>query len=277
MTRPVKAPVKTLGILGGLGPYAHVDLERKLLAAARELAGAVRDQDYPEWILSSVPQTPDRTAAIEGRGPSPLPWLLRGLRRLEGADLVVVACNSAHHYLDELRQATGIEILDMIGECAAAVGRRLDAGARVGILATTGTLKSGLYHRALVDRGLRPLSPLDAGGGEEPQQRVMAAIYGDSRLPGIKAEGPTAAARDALARVAAVLVDDLGCQALIAACTEIPLVLTEAEVCGVPLVDSVDVVVRVAISRVYELPSTECNPASSDARGAHRSSAPGRE
>ncbi len=252
MTRPARAPRKVLGILGGLGPYAHVDLERKLLAAARELAGATRDQDYPEWILSSVPQTPDRTAAIAGRGPSPISWLLRGLRRLEGADLIVVACNSAHHYLDEMRRATSIEIVDMIGECAAAVRRRLEAGARVGVLATTGTLESGLYHRALVERGLRPLSPLDAAEGEAMQGEVMAAIYGDEDLPGIKAAGPTPEARQALSRVAEVLVEDLGCRALIAACTEIPLVLTTAEVCGVPLMDSVEAVARAAVARVYE-------------------------
>jgi aspartate racemase len=248
-----RRPVKVLGILGGLGPYAHVDLERKLLDAARELAGAVRDQDFPEWILASVPQTPDRTAAIEGSGPSPLPSLLRGLRRLEGADFVVVACNSAHHFLGELRRASGMEIVDMIDECAAAVRGLVDAGAPVGILATTGTLSSGLYHRALAERGLRPLSPLDAATGDALQCRVMAAIYGDGVNPGIKAVGPTPAARQALLRVAEVLVGGLGCRALIAGCTEIPLVLTTAEVCGVPLVDSADVLARAAVTRIYGL------------------------
>lgn len=274
MTAAAKVPVKTLGILGGLGPYAHVDLEKKLLAAARELAGAAKDQDYPEWILSSMPQTPDRTAGIERRGPSPLPFLLRGLRRLEGADLVLVACNTAHHFLDEMRQATEMEIVDMIGECAAAVRQLLDAGPRtagprtagprVGILATTGTLHSGLYHRALASRGLLPVSPLDTegDGGEKLQRLVMAAIYGDSRLPGIKAEGPTPEARDALLEVAEVLVGDLGCRALIAACTEIPLVLTAAEVCGVPLVDPVAILARAAIVRAYALPSTGYSPTS---------------
>jgi aspartate racemase len=252
MTRPAPKPAKVLGILGGLGPWAHVDLERKLLAAARELAGAVRDQDYPEWIVASVPQTPDRTAAIDG-GPSPLPWLLRGLRRLEGADFVVVACNSAHHFLDELRRDSGMEILDMIDECAAAVAGRVEAGSPVGVLATTGTLKSGLYHRALEERGLRPVSPLDAGGGEELQQAVMTAIYGDETTPGIKAEGPTPEAREALTGAAEALVEDLGCRALIAACTEVPLALTAPEVCGVPLVDSVAVVARAAVARIYGL------------------------
>ncbi len=245
-------PRKVLGILGGLGPYAHIDLERKLLAAARELAGASRDQDFPQWIVASVPQTPDRTAAIAGRGPSPFPALLAGLARLVGADFVLIACNSAHYFLEELQQQTDLELVDMVAECAAAVRGLLKEGDRVGVLATTGTVRSGLYHRALIDRGLRPLSPLDAVDGERLQQRVMAAIYGADGLPGIKAEGPTPEAREALLQVAKVLVEDLDCRTLIAACTEIPLVLTEPEVCGVPLVDSVDVAARVAVDRIYE-------------------------
>lgn len=264
--RPGRArPGKILGILGGLGPWAHLDLERKLLDAARRLAGAVEDQDYPEWILSSVPGTPDRTAGIEDEGPSPLPWMIRSLHRLEtrttpdgvivpGADFVIVACNSAHHYLDELRRSTEVEVLDLIGECAGYLAARFPAGSRIGVLATTGTLRSGLYQRALRERGLEPRSPRDLPEGDARQRDlVMGAVYGRDGQPGLKTEGASPAARAALLEAARLLVEELGCVALVAGCTEIPLALTEPEVEGVPLVDAVEVIARVAIARVYDL------------------------
>lgn len=265
-----RAPRQVIGILGGLGPHAHIDLERKLLRAAQEIAGAVRDQDFPEWIVSSVPQTPDRTAAIHGDAPDPLPWLVRGVLRLEsrttadgehvpGADFVIVACNSAHHFLDRLRQTTELPVLDIIGECATELEHSLEPGSKVGLLATTGTLDSGLYHRALRERGFEPRSLLDASEGRTLQRDlVMAAIYGpfvDGRHTGdgLKTSGTSPEARELLLRAAAILVDDLGCRALVAGCTEIPLALTEPEVSGVPLVDPVTLIARVAIERVYGL------------------------
>jgi aspartate racemase len=264
-------PRKIIGILGGLGPYAHLDLERKLLRAARELAGAARDQDFPEWIVSSVPQTPDRTAAIRGAGPSPLPALVRSLRRLEahttaagetvpGADFVIIPCNTAHHYLADLRRVTELPLVDMIGEVAAELGRGLAKGSRIGLLATTGTLEGGLYHRALAERGLEGRSLLEAPRGEELQRRlVMEAIYGpleDGRHAGggLKSGGATEEARARLLRAAETLVAELGCRALVAGCTEVPLALPDAEVAGVPLVDPVAVLARVAVARAYGLP-----------------------
>ncbi len=264
-------PREIIGIIGGLGPYAHLDLERKLLAAARELAGAVRVRDFPEWILSSAPRTPDRTAAICGDAADPLPWLLRSLRRLEphttaggetipGADFAVLACNTAHHYLEDLRRATDLPLVDLIGECAAYLAGRLQAGSRVGLLALTGTLMSGLFHRALAEHGLVACSPLDARGGEGLQRElVMGAVCGQPEDGGfagggLKTHGVSEPARAALSQAAEVLVNELGATALVAGCTEIPLALTEPTIAGVPLVDPVEVVARVAVARVYDLP-----------------------
>ena len=90
-----------IGIAGGLGPFAHIDFEHKLLQSAQKLVGAVADQDFPEWIVSSIPQTPDRTLSIRGEAQDSAPWLIRSLTRLErggpggendapGADFAVI-------------------------------------------------------------------------------------------------------------------------------------------------------------------------------------------
>lgn len=77
---------RVIGIVGGLGPHAHIELERLMLQAASDrLDRPANDQDYPEWVLSSVPGTPDRTRAIIGEGPSPFAELARSLSRLSGS------------------------------------------------------------------------------------------------------------------------------------------------------------------------------------------------
>lgn len=260
---------KIIGIIGGLGPYAHVYLELQLLQAARELAGAVQDQDYPEWILSSVPQTPDRTRGIlDPEAENPLPWLWRSLARLEprigaggvqvpGADFVVIACNTAHYHLETLRRSTDLPLWSLVQTCADWVAEKAPPATRVGILATEGTLISGLYHRPLAELGLRPVSLLDDPDDGPSKQRswVNEPIYGrpDLGIPGIKAQGVTGEARSRLRRGADHLVHRMGCGVLIAACTEISTALPDAVVHDVPLVDPVRLICRRAIRHAYGL------------------------
>jgi aspartate racemase len=111
---------RVIGIMGGLGPHAHIELERLILAATADILGRpAQDQDYPAWILSSVPATPDRTAALLSGGPSPLAALEESARRLcgrFGADFAVIPCNTAHAFLEELRPRVSIPIFDMVTE-----------------------------------------------------------------------------------------------------------------------------------------------------------------
>ena len=137
---------RTIGIVGGLGPHAHLHFERRLLAAVGD---ARTDQDYPPWILSSLPATPDRTLALGGRGPSPTACLAESVRRIEeSADFAVIVCNTAHAFLDEVRREAAIPILDMVRETLLAVVMRFGPGSRAGLLATTGTVGHRIYHEA---------------------------------------------------------------------------------------------------------------------------------
>ncbi len=261
--------VEIIGIVGGLGPFANLDFERKILESAQSILGASVDQDFPEWIVSSVPQTPDRTLAIQGKAPSPVPWLLRSLHRLQGlrtedglesvgADFAVITCNTAHAYLDELRAATRIPILSMIGETAKYI-KSQSCGSPIGILATTGTLIAQLYHDALKEQGLEPVSLLELPDGEALQQRlVMEPIYGPTedgghKEGGIKGMADCPESRQALEEAARTLIRNFDAGAVIAGCTEIPLVLKGADVDGVLLVDPARVLADVTIRRAYGL------------------------
>jgi len=258
MTRS-PSQAKIIGIVGGLGPHAHIDFEQKLLVCANELVGAKADQEYPEWIVSSVPSTPDRTQAIFGHAPDPTPALLKSARLLEnaGAGILCVPCNSAHYFLPAVRESVGVPILDMIALTAAHIAAR-DRVARVGLLTTTGTLQSRLYHKALNEAGIDSVSPLDLPEGDRRQlEWVMEPIYGPAKNGrhqggGIKAEGDRPEYGAALEQAASALIAE-GAEAVVAGCTEIPLSLTGPDVQGVPLIDPTRVLAEATIREAYEL------------------------
>ncbi len=249
-----------------MGPFAHLDFERKLLESAQSLANAATDQDYPEWIVSSVPGTPDRTGHQLGENDDPTPWLIRSLRRLAlgtpeapAAHFAVMVCNTAHLYLETLRRRASIPIVDMVGLTATTIAQRRP-GIRVGIMATTGTLQNGLYAHALRDANLDAVTLLDLPGGEALQEElVMAAIYGPREAggkrggPSIKGQGYTESFRDMITAAAEILVQRGGAEALIAGCTEIPIVLTGDTAAGVPLFDPTKLLADEAIRLAYRL------------------------
>ena len=251
---------RLIGIVGGLGPFAHLDFERKLLEAARDLIGASADQDFPQWVLSSIPQTPDRTEAFLGRAADPTPVLLRSLERVRraGADFAVVACNTAHLFLARLREESPLPILSLI-EATVDEAARIAPGGSVGLLATSGTLRSRLYHDPLQARGLRAVSPLDLDDGEALQLRcVMEPIYGPwvdgrHRGGGIKTDGGSSRARVLLEEAAGRLVGDGGVDVLVAGCTEIPLAFEGAEAAGRPLLDPARLLAAAAVRHAYDI------------------------
>lgn len=208
-----KRPV--LGILGGMGPLATVDFMRKVI----ELTPAVSDQDHIPMLVVSVPQVPDRTAAILRGGESPLPVLLDGLRTLNrsGVACIAVPCNSAHHWYDDMVGASKAPILHIADAACDSLVARGIASRTVGFLGTSGVLAAGIYQNRLAARGFDCLVP-DSGTQES---HVMGGIYQ------VKA-GDLSAAHELLAAAA----DGLrarGAGAIILGCTEIPIVIEDGE------------------------------------------------
>lgn len=240
-----------------MGPHAHIEFERRLLAAVENPRS---DQDYPEWVVSSVTHTPDRTVALLENGPSPLPWLLRSLERLAAcADFAVLTCITAHAFLEEIRTKVRIPILDMAEAALVETTRRLGPSARVGVLATTGTLRGRVFHRAAsrVAPDLDLVSLLDLqDAGTLQEELVMRPIYGPLREGrrgpgGIKCGGDHdlesgAFHRDVLAAAVGRLAA-AGAECVITGCTEIPLALGREPVDGIPLLDPLDITARAAV------------------------------
>ena len=201
---------RILGVIGGVGPMATVDFYRKLI----ELTDASCDQEHVHVLIDGNSQIPDRTASILAGDSRPLPYLLDSARRLEsaGADLLVVACNAAHYYYDELAAACSVPVLNMI-ELTAQEAVRRGFGCAA-LLAVDGTLRSGIYERAFARHGIRLLLP-----DSEGQRRIMHLIYDE-----VKAGRPVHP--ESLYPV----LDDLagrGASCFLLACTELPLAFSD--------------------------------------------------
>lgn len=219
---------KTIGIIGGMGPAATVDLFAKLIAAT----GAERDQDHLRILIDNNPRVPNRNEAIAGRGPSPGPQLAQSARWLEaaGADFLVIACNTAHAFQADIEAAVTIPLLSMIEATAHAAG----AVDRAGVLAADGCRAAHLYHRAFAQRGVEALFLDEAQQAEFMRLifRVKAVDVGEAVRRGMESLAQSLYAR--------------GAKAIVAACTEVPLVLA-ADRLAVPVINSTDALVSRAI------------------------------
>lgn len=236
-------PGRIVGVIGGLGPAATADFFSRIVQRTE----ARRDQDHLHIIIDNNPLIPDRNAARRGEGPSPGPELAASAQRLEaaGADILCMACNTAHAYETEIRAAIRCPFISMIDATLEDMSRRCPEVRTVGVLAVDACLEAELYQKGLLARGR---SAVILGGGG--QASFMTAINA------VKA-GETG---DDPARRMRAAVQDLvtqGAEAIIAGCTEIPLVLKKSDA-PIRLISSTDALVeRVIIAAGGRLRQTD--------------------
>lgn len=223
---------KTIGILGGMGPEATADLFYRIIRATP----VKRDQDHFHVIIDSNAKIEDRTPAILGTGPSPLPLMIETGKNLEaaGADFLIMPCNTAHYFYDELQEAFNIPLLHMIRLSAEYTSTKYPGVKKTGLLATDGTIASRLYHDSYEKYGMETLTP-----SESSQRDVMDAVYKHIKTGDLETGG------ELLHRVANELID-AGADAVICGCTEVSLVLHDGDI-SVPVVDPLQVLAEEAI------------------------------
>lgn len=235
---------KTVGVLGGMGPEATVDFMAKVIA----LTDARCDQDHVRMLVDHNPHVPNRQDAILHGGQDPAPVLADMAADLEaaGADFLVIPCNTAYVYQDAILAATHIPLISIIGVSIAAAQERAPGAERIGLLATDGCIKSGIYQAGLEEAGLEMELPSESELGE-----LMALI---KTIKGGKHTEKTARGMEALAEALA----SRGAGAIIAGCTEIPLVLGNDAV-SVPLVSSTDALAEITVKLATgEIPLPDC-------------------
>ena len=168
---------KMLGVLGGMGPMATAYFMELVI----RMTDAETDQEHLDMLVYNLTSIPDRTGFILGKTKeSPLPTLIRAGQALaeQGAEQIAIPCMTSHYFYRQLSEAVPVPVLNCLAETADC----LKAGGveRAGILATTGTMETGIFRDALLSRGIQPVAL-----SRERQADVMSLIYDD-----IKANRP---------------------------------------------------------------------------------------
>jgi aspartate racemase len=205
---------KIVGILGGMGPEATLDLYGKIIRATP----ATKDQDHLRVIIDSNPMVPDRTPAIIANGENPVPTMLESGKVLEraGVDFIIIPCISAHFFLDELQRHLKVPILSAFDAVAEKISKKFPDVKTVGLISTTGTIQGGKFAQRLLQSSIATVVPV-----ENDQKTVMDAIY---NIKGTQNPDVRRQCKADLLRVSQNIIK-LGAQGIIAGCTEIPLEL----------------------------------------------------
>lgn len=212
----MKKNEKTVGIIGGMGPEATVDMMSRVIRATP----AKDDIDHIRMLVDNNPKIPSRiNAIIEGTGESPAPCMIEMARNLVawGADFLVIPCNTAHFYYNAVQSAVDVPVLNMIDLAVNTIITENPKVRRPGILASTGVLMTGLYEKRFEKKGLELITPSDP-----VQEKVMTAIrqiktghFGNREI-----EAVNAAAGELTAAKADVLI---------VACTELSIISSALE------------------------------------------------
>ncbi|MFQ5750888.1 MAG: aspartate/glutamate racemase family protein [bacterium] len=222
-------PVKTIGVLGGMGPEATVLFFQKLV----EFTPAKYDQDHIPIIIYNNPQVPDRTQAILEGGENPVPALQKGAAILKnaGADFICIPCNTVHYYFEEIQQSSDLPVMNLIDAVVEFAINSISNLRKVGLLATKGTIKSGLYQKAFHNQNVEVIVPEDA---ELPDlQNIIQALKNKSK-------------ESHAAQLLAQRLIKNGAQALVLGCTELSLIASTLGV-NIPILDSTAVLAQKAV------------------------------
>ena len=199
--------MKTLGVIGGLGPMATA----YFLQLVTQMSDAKTDQDHMEIIMLSKPSIPDRTKYIIGQSAdNPVGEMILAGKKLkeDGADLIAIPCITAHYFHDELEKEIGVPVIHAIEETG--IYLKNTGVEQIGVLATDGTVQSHLFQKCMSKYGINCIMP-----EQEAQRKVMSIIY-DNIKAGKKAD------IDAFNEITAELILR-GAQVVLLGCTELSL------------------------------------------------------
>lgn len=201
---------KVIGIIGGMGPMATADLFVKII----ENTKAERDQEHLHVLIDNNTDIPDRTAHILIGSDAPLKPMAEAAARLEaqGADLLIMPCNTAHHYYGRLCEKTSLPVLNMPELTAKACRER---GIRcAALLATEGCIRSLIYDPYFAEEGIRLIKP-----SEDGVKALMHLIYDEVKAG--KTPHPE------LLYPEMQRLTEEGAEVFLLACTELPLAFDE--------------------------------------------------
>ncbi len=213
--------MKTVGIIGGMGPEATLDLFYKII----KNTPAKKDQEHIHLIIDNYPQIPDRTQFILGKGENPLPYLLRSANLLEnaGVDAICMPCNTAHFFVDDIRKNINVPFISIVESVLKDIKKNQRDAKRIGLLATEGTIAGNVYHRVFEKEGYTIIVPKVS-----VQKKLMDVIY-SVKAGRVKEK----------VNLLQECIDNLSNEVdiLIVACTEIPILIPYIK-SSIPIIDA---------------------------------------
>ena len=217
----------TVGIIGGMGPEATIDFMSRVIA----LTPSQRDQDHIRMVVENNPHIPDRQAAVENDLIALELTSIAERLELAGADFLVLPCNTAHVFIDDLLKNIQIPFVHIVSETVNEIVKEHTNVKNVGLLATDMCINSGIYHQAIksVDRTVLVLEQQD-------QKSCMQLIFD------VKKGKYSKSTKTDMVRLADQLIQK-GADIIVAGCTEIPLILDTKSI-NVPLVSSTEVLAK---------------------------------
>ena len=217
----------TVGIIGGMGPEATIDFMSRVIA----LTPSQRDQDHIHMVVENNPHIPDRQSTAENDLIAIELTAIAGRLELAGADFLVLPCNTAHVFIDDLLKNIQIPFVHIVSETVNEIVKEHTNVKNVGLLATDMCINSGIYHQAIksVDRTVLVLEQQD-------QKSCMQLIYD------VKKGKYSKSTKTDMVRLADQLIQK-GADIIVAGCTEIPLILDTKSI-NVPLVSSTEVLAK---------------------------------
>ena len=224
---------KSLGVIGGMGPKATAVFFEKVV----ENTSANRDQDHIDMVILNHATIPDRTSTIFNNNADEfLKCIEKDIRLLEiaGVANIAIPCNTSHYFYEKMQEMTKINIINMIEETVKRIRKQYGENSRVGILATQGTLGSGIYEEACKKYELELFVP-----DEDVRERTMKIIYDNVKC------NLNVDASDIEEIIKDILLKEK-CKCVIIACTELSCIKLSDEILGY-CIDAMDVLVEKSI------------------------------
>lgn len=236
------------GIIGGMGPLAHIEFEQRLIQKNLERSTS-SDQDHPVWIVVNASNIPDRSKSLVGETADCAPWLLHYGHLLErcGVDFILVTCNTSHAFYDRVQPCLNVPWIHLMEQTVQFVRLAHPQVRKVGVLATDGTLRMALYTHSLLQAGLVPVVPML---GSKVQLQVMQSIYHSDW--GIKNTGVWIS--DLAIELIQQSIEWLhwqGAELIIAGCTELSVALARMQTLPLPWVDPLEVAASLTLDLAF--------------------------
>jgi aspartate racemase len=208
---------KSLGVIGGMGPKATSVFFEKVIGSTV----TNKDQDHIDMVILNHATLPDRTSAIlNHREEVFLESIKKDIKLLEiaGVDNIAIPCNTAHYFYEKLLEMTDINIINMVEETIKEIYIKCGENSKVGILATTGTISTGIYEYGCNKYNMKLCTP-----NESVQEQIMDVIYNNIKCH-----------LDVDALEIETIINDLvfkeNCDCVIIACTELSCIKLSDEV-----------------------------------------------